>query len=52
MDDHELALIDEPNPFRPLARIHAVRLRKALSGLEIEQKFQMPGTQLDLLVLS
>ena len=51
MDHNQLALVDKAYPFRPLARMSAACLCKALCRLEIEQKLQMPDTQLDLLVL-
>ena len=51
VDNNQLALVDKAYPFRPLARMSAACLCKALCRLEIETKFQMPDTQLDLLVL-
>ena len=51
MDNNELPLVDNPYSFRPLARMYAARLREAHCRFEIEQKFQMPCTWFDLLVL-
>ena len=51
VDNNELPLVDNPLFLPAAPRMYAARLREALCRFEIEQKFQMPCTWFDLLVL-